>query len=603
MIASASSGWRLVAIACGALALTTGSAPAAELLAQVGAPVQLLPPGTDQGSEVPAPADPAVPEPAPAMPGAEQGTAAPLGFEIESLEEAGNDYVGTLSAADGALPPDLWRGTDRAKVERLLPRLQPTLSPALGDLTRRLLLSSAGAPAGKGSGLDLIALRARLLAGMGSAADAIDLLRLLPETRRNAESDRLLADLSWQVGDAEGACVAIAAAIARGAIDDAWQRALIFCQIRAGNATEAMLGLDLLREQGETDPAFDALADALLAGSDAEIKALPVPTPLHLAMLRAAGRPLPESLAKSADPVILAMVAADADADPGLRLAVAERAALAGVLPAATLAEVYAAQAIDPVVLDAALDRADLATPEARAALYQATAHAAAPADRARLLQRALTPGGSDFWLRLQVYLPFLGDVAPAADLAWFAPDAARSLYAGGRFEAAAAWLALAQDPTTQDPVAVDAVPALQALAYFAGAGGPVPAIGALLEARQGGVVSGSDPRTGRLLAIVDAFDASLDVMAAGGAAVVSTADSLVDIPQRNANLWIDLGDAAAQGRVGETILLALIGLQGQQPEALEPQWLERVLASLRRVGLEDAARRIAVETAVANGL
>ncbi|MGH6960778.1 MAG: hypothetical protein ACREE7_09860, partial [Dongiaceae bacterium] len=329
------------------------------------------------------------------------------------------------------------------------------------------------------------------------------------------------------------------------------------------------------------------------------VEALPVPTPLHLAMLRAAGRPLPESLAQSADPIILAMVAADDDTDPGLRLAAAERAALAGVLPAATLAEVHAAQSAEP----GALDLADLAAPGAQAALYQATARAATPVDRARLLQRALVPGGADYWLRLQLYLPFLGDVAPAADLAWFGADAARSLYAGGRFEAAAAWFALAQDPTTQDPVAIEAVPALQALAYFAGAGGPVPPIGALLEARQVGVVSGSDPRTARLLAIVDAFDSSLDVMAAGTGATVATASSLVDIPQGNANLWIDLGDAAAQGRVGETVLLTLIGLEAQRLDSVEPQWLERALVSLRRVGLEDTARRLAVETAVANGL
>ena len=48
----------------------------------------------------------------------------------------------------GALPRTMWQGTPRAFVAAALPLLQPTISPVLQDLARRLLLSNAASPAG-----------------------------------------------------------------------------------------------------------------------------------------------------------------------------------------------------------------------------------------------------------------------------------------------------------------------------------------------------------------------------------------------------------------------------------------------------------------------
>jgi hypothetical protein len=124
---------------------------------QVGKPVQLVPQTIPDNGEAP---------PAP-----EGGTTtgqpnAPQGFEITPLEAVGADYAGTLEPDKGGLGIDMWRGTDRVRVERLLPLLKPTSSPILAELTRRLVLSNA-APRPAGSGASLLPLRARLLADMG----------------------------------------------------------------------------------------------------------------------------------------------------------------------------------------------------------------------------------------------------------------------------------------------------------------------------------------------------------------------------------------------------------------------------------------------------
>src|SRR5204862_4125878 len=138
----------------GAVALVSAAAVAQT---QVGKPIQLVPQTAPDNGEAPPP---------------QGGTAtgqpnAPQGFEITPLEAVGADYAGTLEPDKGGFGIDMWRGTDRVRVERLLPLLKPTSSPILAELTRRLVLSNAASPAGKGSGASLLPPRARLLADMG----------------------------------------------------------------------------------------------------------------------------------------------------------------------------------------------------------------------------------------------------------------------------------------------------------------------------------------------------------------------------------------------------------------------------------------------------
>src|SRR5262249_36949393 len=123
---------RLLAIVgCGLLVLT-GPPPAAlaqtETQPQVGKPVQLVPQTTPENDV------PSVPPPAQATTPGQPN--APQGFEVTPLEAVGTDYAGTLEPDKGGLGIDMWRGTDRVRVERLLPLLKPTVSPVLSELTR-----------------------------------------------------------------------------------------------------------------------------------------------------------------------------------------------------------------------------------------------------------------------------------------------------------------------------------------------------------------------------------------------------------------------------------------------------------------------------------
>jgi hypothetical protein len=60
---------------------------------------------------------------------------------------------------------------------------------------------------------------------------------------------------------------------------------------------------------------------------------------------------------------------------------------------------------------------------------------------------------------------------------------------------------------------------------------------------------------------------------------------------------------AAAEVRVGETILLALVALGDEGPAGASPETLYRVIENLRFIGRDQDARAIALEAAIGKGL
>ena len=109
--------------------------------------------------------------------------------------------------------------------------------------------------------------------------------------------------------------------------------------------------------------------------------------------------------------------------------------------------------------------------PIGRARLYQAAGGTLQPQARARLLQasldRARHQGG--YLLAAQVDMAYLLPLTPAPELAWFAGDAGRALYATGHYEQANAWLEMAR--ARGNPQTAAAVSALAVYARIAGVG------------------------------------------------------------------------------------------------------------------------------------
>jgi hypothetical protein len=456
-----------------------------------------------------------------------------------------------------------------------------------------VLLTWAAPPQGR-AGSDFVSLRAERLVAIGAAADGAKLLRLASPARMDAGSARPAVDASLLAGDPDQACASAASLAGLLEANLYGQQVSVFCHLRAGDRDAAFLGVDLLREQGLDDPAFFALVNALDGDAKAKVGKLERPTALHLAMLRAAGRPAPDGLLPSVAPAELAAVLALPKGEPKAKLAAAERAAALGAITPEVLGEVYAALTFSAKERSGA--GAESGTePRGRGLLYQTARSETAPDRRAFFARRGLEaarrsglPGLYEGTAAL--YASLLAGVMVTPAVAPHAPEIARAFFLVGRAEAAKPWLAAARSLPTDAGVQA-ALPGLALLAEVAGTGDAAwaPSIAAWIEGR---LRSDPGPVAARLAVVAVSFPP------ASGPAL---AEPPLPVSADPAAL-IALRDAAAGGRIGETALFAVAALDGQGAGTADPATLREVLAALRTVGLDADARALALEAAVANG-
>ena len=554
---------------------------------------------------VPQPAPEAV-SPSASPPAAEFG----VGDDAVLVEEIDPEAVGLYGEADGGFGLDMWRGSARVLVERLLPRLPAgTARPVLNELTRRLLLSTALPPQGPGA-TSLIALRIERLAAMGEAAAMNHLLRAAPPDLDTAAFARARIDALLLAGDDVAAC-AQARDLMRG--DDApyWQRVGIFCHAADGRIEAANIGLEMLGESGAAaDPAFETILLALAGDDDIELPSLRDPTALHIAMMRAAGLPVPGNAATSASPSIARAIALDRAAPLETRLLAAERAEAIGVLPTATLIELYSSVAFsaDELANPLTLTSGDNG-PMARALLYQAIGIQIGPAARGEVmrayLQHAREVGGwPAFATASRVALGPLLRLAPSPSLGWMAGDAARALLVSGRYDVARVWLRLAASVAMVDAEAKAAVQSIWPLLRLIDDEGRLSWSEARLAAWWESQEAAPDvirrERAEMLFGLLGALGDELPAEA-----LLPMLDGRLSQWSKTPSpaLWLQLHAAANGARLAETVMLVLIALDPAVPGPIDPLTASTAVAALYRVGLVVEARALALELALASGL
>ncbi|MBT4769121.1 MAG: hypothetical protein HOO00_01155 [Rhodospirillaceae bacterium] len=588
---------------------------------------------------------PPVEEPHPDVP--TPGAPVKIEMEVESLETIDPDSVGVLDENEGGFGADMWAATSRPLIEHLLPRLPVrTASMAKQDLIRRLLLSTASVPAGPASGPSLLSLRVERLMEMGNMAAVNELLRLArpqltDETLLLAHLDNLLL-----VNDSAGACSQIRAVISQYQ-DIYWRRTLLFCQALSGEHERARLGLSLMRERGEEDPVFSSLIGALLGDWNGQIESLPDPTPLYMAMFRAAGLHLPNDVIAVSDPALLRAIAVYPHADIEIRLAAAERAEAAGILDTVALAQIYASLEFSAEELEKALTLSETYSgPRGRALLLRAAHLQGVPTAKAEVLLTLLERARKDdlYGPVTRLIQPLLENINPSSELIWFAEEAGRALIFVGRPGLAKSWLDLAEAEAKTLPEAAEAYVHLWILSKLADEYDSVTWNGEILESW----LMGASPLSPWMAAeAVAPDDVEGDLVAATGtvqdqaqdegiekrpdprlvAVVLSLFDALGepvgirhwqilvnnDLVETSTGgmsgklpppaLFYGLRLASEELRLGETVLFALIVLGEEGLEEINPIILNDVINRMRLIGLDSEARSLAVEAAIRAGL
>lgn len=565
------------------------AAPAAS--SAQGGPVRLIP-GLPGGG-----AAPSEQQPDPSRPGAP----ALEGVQVERLGAIDPAGLGLLREADGGLPRNLWQGTDRGQIERLVAGLRPTPSPTVLNLARRLLLSEADIPPGDTGQPGLFATRIDRLMALGDPDSAFQLARLAPgggATMRTVDA-AFLADRS------QDACAALTS-VPDAARDAGWSKAFAFCRVLAKDVAGGNLQAGLLRERGEADPIFLALMAQLSGYGDSKPIDIKAPTPLQIAMLKAGDKPPTAATVEAMPPAGARLVVDIAAAPAETRWQAAERAFLHGALPVEGLRAAYAKDEIAAKDVAAMLAAKAADTARARAALYQAVQRSA-PAERAKALGAALErlrsrEGGLETQLAMP-HLETLLAVKPAPAEIGLAPSAVRLLLVAGQEAAADEWEQLLRLEGRGGAIqaAREAVRLLPLVAIATGERLEPADLRDWIDAwRAGGPIEGFEGRAVALLSALQGLGREVppDIwgrLAASGAPTIGRRPNVATVQA--------MRTAAQAGRTGETIAYVLIALGGDSAAVIEADALATVLDSLVRIGFEREARRLALEAAIGRGL
>ncbi len=529
------------------------------------------------------------------------------GVDVVTLTAPDPASVGLIGQTEGGLGVSLWRGTKRALVETLLPRVPIKMSSrAARELAVRLLTSRAEAPGGPSNGANMLGLRVERLVALGEIVAASQLASLASVDQTDQGIARAAVEALFLHNDNAGACQRVRRH-ARQFKESYWQHARAFCLTLSGDRLRAGIVVDILRERGGNDTeVFFTLMEALAGGEEADVKSLPDPSGLDLAMMRAANARLPADVLSSDRPAVLRGVVDSPNADLELRLIAAERAYGYGAIDAETLGELYNAVPFDADSMAEPMTSAEADWgPRGRALLLRSARAAGDGKAKAELLRQAYDlareKGGSDVLLGASV--PLLKTMRPEPDLLWFARDAVLALLSAGDIDRARVWLDLAGADSDQ---AREAMTRLWGIGRFVVPPGAPPAVEPAPFTAWLHAVQANDTAEGRekailLMSLLEAQGGSTEpglwagLLAAAGSAPRGTGP---DIAWKNA-----LAEAAGAGRLGETVLIALLGLVDSQDGRADAATVGAAIDGLRRVGLAQEAHALALEAAVANGL
>lgn len=527
------------------------------------------------------------------------------GIEIGTLSGVDASTAGLLSAQQGGFGADMWRGASRADIDSYLSRLPvPSRSPVMSDLARRLLLTGAQPPEGAGSASSLLATRLNLLIAAGHTQAALELAQAAGRERSPGVAMGL-ARAALAQDDERLACDALkdippGSDPAHDGMAAFSVKLSTYCQLAAGNREIASLTLDLAREEGLDDALFYSLASEAAAGI---ILRAPEPNELGIvdaAFYRLAKRDLPENATAIAAPALLPALLDDPSLSAEQKVEAAERAAAYGLINGRQLAAYYRKPRFTPEQM-AGLLTSDIpeSSPLRRAMIYQAIGSAVAADERIQLFKLAFATAETSglYYPTVEALYPELAEMEPNDALRPLAPAATRAFIAIGEQTKAREWFALV---TSGGQMLGRNARELSGLMRVAG-----------------GSTTGFDSKqlSGEIVADLKSGVKSTQFYAASEAMLLDALgfqldpavwDALLDargaltgkVPPEA--LLNQLQAAGAKDALGETVLLALDAIGQAGPGSVHPRAAAQAVASLKAVGLENEARRLALEALMA---
>ncbi len=518
---------------------------------------------------------------------------------VSQLGSAEGPVVGLLDETNGGMSARMWSGADRAQLEDALAKIPiVTTDPVLRDLSRRLLLTRADPPSGNAHhALITIRLKRLLEGGLIDEAGQLASQAAVPQ---DPEFDRVQAEALLY---AQSPDVCSDKTKARLSEDDTfWLELRTYCFVAGGDQPSADLTRSVIEAKGTTDTGFATLIDDVQASQGLPAGQIQHPTAVDIYLMRKLGLAVTPAIASQLGTAANLIAARDPKNSPIERLSAADHIVRTGALSASELESIADAQVFSAAQKSDALGSAAMPFLQRQALIRQADALETRPAAKLSLLQRAdptMNEEGS-FHVFAALQAPKFAPSLPSPSAKPGAWVAARALIAGGAPQAAAAWLAAADNPLSMQAVlalAIDApgpdadARAQKAVAWFQQHpdfpthGWPASTHLALGLARTLGIGNAVPPAPPHDARDEDAPPPvpSAPPPSEGQELEKSTIDRITQASQDPT-------------RHGEAVLLILNTIGAKGPARFAPDADVFLVSMLNNLGLDRSARKLAVE-------
>ncbi len=372
--------------------------------------------------------------------------------------------MGSLSAADGALPADLWFGAQAEDLAFLLDHVPARFSdPAQADLLRRVLLTPGDGPQGANSKLTGKKLMA--LAQAGFYEQASSFAELSGRLSNEPELAQSAAYAEMMRGDLNAACRR-GANLQSGRNSAFWLKLRFMCYSLSGETSAADLTFGLLKEQEILSDLDEVLFTALATGSKPKGNLSPK-TGFQYVTIRQLQLPLDLDRFDEVDGAVLVALSGETSAPQQARVYAAERAVHFGFMSGQDLAGIFSSFEF-PIDRIASVKQLLIEQPENHlvdALAYQAIQQMMTiefSFDRAALAGEALRVADSlqRFSALARLYAPTISQFEVVSNYAPYATEFALAGILAGDDGLAARWVtALAMDTTK--PESLEAAVAL----------------------------------------------------------------------------------------------------------------------------------------------
>lgn len=552
-------------------------------------PIQLVPPPQPLGAPPPSSSGPSGPSgPLPPSQRVQDFYGGPVqsGGQLAPVDNASIGIVDTVASG---LPGDMWRGTDRGTAIQLMAALPGApRSRILRDLQFRLLTVIAKPPLGANPpGQDFVSTRIAKLSEMGEI-EAVGQMTQAAGPMSGDAAQRLNIENQLIAGDAKAAC---GTPMAQGSPDPFWTKLMIVCQVIAGQNAQAMLNVDLLREQGIADTGFFVAVDYALGTRSTKPPANIGGDTLSQALLRAVNPKAGGTLNNETTPAQLRQIAANVAAPLAQRIEAAERGEALGVIDPRQLLELYQAGADAPGLSAPAKRRAQAVRDAVRATDI---------ADKVKAMQAAFraAEGSALFTTMARVLGEQLIKIFPEHKTAPLSADTARSFLALNDFPRAVEWYYTLAGGSTIDPQYETPTVALWPVMQLADSSSSIAWEPGFMAKWQ--TLNAKQPRGPQRAAVLAALLPALGEPVDRGEFNPPPATGFAAPPSA---VLARLSQATQQGRVAESVALVAQAAGETSLTALSPATLAAIVQALRQIGLPDVARRFAVEVALAHAL